>query len=174
MEPGGHFAAVPRYRTVSLAELAVPGVVAGIVGAIGMWIFAGIVAITHGQGFFTPMELISATFLRNQGVPMGAGPIILGFFIHFVVGAFWGVLFAGLLPWGLDMGRKLFVALIYAGGVFLFMSYLVMPWASPPMYAQLHPWWFLAYHGLYGLCLWLVLPLRREVHTTLHPAQAHA
>src|SRR5690606_29467577 len=84
----------------------------------------------------------------------GAGAVVLGVVIHLIVGAAFGALFgaifydrtptvAGLFGWGLAYG-----AIVY-----FVMTFLVLPWANPVMYANFDLALLFVYHLVYGACV---------------------
>lgn len=150
-------------RTTSTRGIVGPGIAAGLAGAVVMGLIAMIVAAAYGTGFWTPMQLIGATYL---GVDWGDAPLWaagLGIATHLVIGAAFGVLFVALTRNVHNMGAKIAAGLAYGAAVYLFMTYLVMPWADPVMYVAINKGLFFLYHLAYGLTLPLALPTRRRV-----------
>src|SRR3990170_4665327 len=89
------------------------GVLAGVVAAIAMAMFAMIAAATYQDtGFFTPMYHIASTFIHPAAMEtsmkqaMGgdlyyfsAGPAALGMAIHMMTAVAFGIVFALLVTW---------------------------------------------------------------------------
>jgi len=149
-----------------------PGIIAGLSGAALMALFAMIVSAAQGGAFFGPLKLISAVFLGSSAVTLGVGAVVLGIVIHLLVGSFWGVVYAAYLPRGVRLGTEIGVSLLYGIGIFLVMTFLILPWANPVMFGAIDRWWFLVYHLVFGVSLTLVLPVRRSL--TVPASRAHA
>ncbi len=135
-----------------------PGSIAGLIGAAVMAIIWCSVAAFYGGGFWAPMIGIGATYL---GVDWTAVPIwaaVLGVGTHLFIGAVFGVLFAALSRNLRTTGALIAGGLVYGAAVFLFMTYLVMPWADPVLYVALNKGAFFLYHLAYGVTLPIALP----------------
>lgn len=151
-----------------------PGIAAGLAGAVVLALIAMIVAAATGQGFFTPVQLIGATYLGADwaNAPVWSG--VLGLVTHLVIGAAFGVLFVALTRNITNMGAKVAAGLAFGAAVYLFMTFLVMPWANPVMYGSIDRGLFFLYHLAYGLTLPLALPMRRgAVFPRRHEATTH-
>lgn len=134
-------------------QIFAPGIAAGIVAAVAMAVFAMIVSAARGAGFFAPMRLIAAAVLGLDALTAGGGAAILGMAIHLAVGAGFGLLFAAMLPSGVSGLAKIGAGLLYGLGIFVVMTFLVLPWVDLPMSATLSVGWFLLYHLAFGLAL---------------------
>ncbi len=145
-----------------------PGIAAGLAGAVVMGLFAMIVAAVAGAGFWTPMELIGATYLGVDWVEVPSWSAVLGVATHLVIGAAFGVLFVALTRNIYNLGARIAAGLAYGAAVYLFMTFLVMPWADPVMYVAVDKGWFFLYHLAYGVTLPLALPMRRRVTFPRH------
>ena len=159
------------------------GLLAGIVGAAAMAMFAMTAAATYqGTGFLTPLYHIGSAFGSQESVgAMSAsmdqamegdlfhftvGPAALGTAIHFITGAGWGLLF-GLLVRAIHLTRS---TVVPAGVVFGILAMLVMSYGVLPAVASLFEsgpairdmpsmvgWGaFSAEHAIFGLPLGLV------------------
>ena len=142
-----------------------PGIVAGIAGAVVMALVAMIVSAANGAGFFTPVELIGATYLGVDWSNVAVWSAILGLVTHLVIGAAFGVLFVALTRNVANTGAKVAAGLAYGAAVYLFMTFLVMPWANPVMYATIDKGLFFLIHLAYGATLPVALPMRRGAPT---------
>ncbi len=136
------------------------GVGAGIVAALAMGLFAMIVFAARGQGFFTPLELMGATLMREEALEWTFWAVLLGLGIHLVLGAIFGVIFAAFARGMRTMAMRVAAGLAYGAIIFLVMTYLVLPWANPWLMAAIEPGWFFLYHLAFGLVLPLALPSR--------------
>lgn len=158
-----------RIGTSDAARMADPsranvtrGAMVGASSALIMIMVFMIVSAATGSGFFTPINLIGATYL---GSGFGALPVwsaVLGFFTHLAVGAAFGTLFVAMARNISAPGVKLAAGLAFGAAVYLFMTFLVLPWADPIMYDAVDKGlWFLL-HLLYGAVLPFALPHARS------------
>jgi hypothetical protein len=111
----------------SLVRTAVTGMVAGMVGAMGMAMYAMIASITyHHVGFFTPLYHIASTFssptalmtsmqraMAGHNFYLTTGPALVGMIVHLAVGAVAGAVFAVIV--GLLRRRVAGAVLVLAG-----------------------------------------------------------
>jgi len=81
------------------------------------------------------------------------------------IGAAYGVLFVALTRNIESMAAKIAAGLAYGAAVYLFMTFLVMPWANPVMYATIDKGLFFLIHLAYGATLPVALPMRRGAPT---------
>lgn len=139
------------------------GISAGLLGGVVMGLFAMIVAALTGPGFWAPMKLISAVFLGQGAMTGGAGAILLGMIIHLFTAAVYGVIFAALISRRVSSAAAIALGGLYGIALFLFMTYLVLPWANPVMFANINQGWFFLYHVAYGLTVGIAAPARRKI-----------
>lgn len=106
---------------------AVTGMIAGMIGAMGMAMYAMIASITyHHVGFFTPLYHIASSFISptafmtsmqqamaGHNFSFAAGPAIVGMIVHLAIGAAAGAVFAVIA--GLLRPRLAGAALVAAG-----------------------------------------------------------
>jgi hypothetical protein len=133
------------------------GVAAGVIGALVMGLIAMIVSAAAGAGFFMPVMLIGATYLGEGFNDAPAWSAILGFITHLVVGGAFGALFVALARNITATSAKLAAGVAYGAAVYLFMTFLVMPWADPVMYASIDKGLFFLFHLVYGAIVPLAL-----------------
>lgn len=133
------------------------GAGAGLAAAVAMAIAMVIVSAASGRGVWTPLELVGALAFGAawQGAPVASA--IVGIVVHLVVGTAWGVLFAGATQRVESSMTTFMLGVLYATGIFLFMTYTVMPWLDPTMFEHLDQGRFFISHVLYGSVLALVL-----------------
>lgn len=119
------------------------GILAGVLGAVAMGIYAMMAHLTYkGAGFFTPLYHIAATFtdprpmevsmqeaMAGRNYYFDGGPAMLGLAIHMMTGAAWGALF-GLLAARLSRLAAVGAGVIYGAAVLVVMSFLVLPLAA--------------------------------------------
>lgn len=138
-----------------------PGIGAGIAAAIVMGLVWMIVAAARGTGFWTPMMWIGATYLGVDWTDVPAWAAVLGVGTHLVLGAAFGLLFAALARNVRAAGARAAAGLVYGAAVYLFMTYLVLPWADPVMYVVIDKGLFFLYHLAFGFVLAFAMPVRR-------------
>jgi hypothetical protein len=104
--------------------------VAGMVGAVGMAMYAMIASITyHHVGFFTPLYHIASTFISPTALVTSmqqataghdfsftAGPALVGMIVHLAIGAMAGAMFAVVVA--VVRRRVHGLALVVAGMVY--------------------------------------------------------
>ncbi len=134
-----------------------PGILAGVAGAVAMGLVAMFVSAAQGLGLFTPMKLVAGTFLGARAldtVAAGAvGAVVLGVVIHLFLGAVFGVVYATWLPRKVGVVTELWMSLLYGAGLFVVMTWLIMPWADPVMFGHVEKTWLLVYNLVYGVSL---------------------
>jgi hypothetical protein len=164
------------------------GVMAGILGAVVMAIFAMIAAATyHDVGFFTPLYHIASSVISPEAMMTSAaeaqagnafylslGPAAVGLALHLAVGAAFGAIF-GIAVSALGIRGSVLVPLgiLYGGLVLAFMAFAGLPITAAlfdggdpirdmPMMAG---WWtFTIEHLLFGavLGIWTLRSRQRE------------
>lgn len=119
------------------------GIVAGLIGAAAMGMYAMIAHLTYkGAGFFTPLYHIAATFTDGETMEVSmreatagndfyfdGGPAMLGAAIHMMTGAAWGAVF-GVAAIGLTRLGIIAAGVVYGAGVLVVMSFVVLPLAA--------------------------------------------
>jgi hypothetical protein len=167
---------VHRPRT---GQLVGAGLIAGVIAAIVMVMYAMIAGATYkNSGFFTPTYHIASVFIDPKTMETSmkeamegnlfyfeAGPASLGLIIHMVVAAFWGLVFAAvvrstrLTGFGAILG-----GVVYGFAVLAFMSFVALPFVADLFGAgkpisempEMAGWeTFAVEHALYGLVLGL-------------------
>lgn len=138
-----------KSRQVAVLEA---GVLAGLAGGGLMGLLAMIHAAVIGTGFWLPMKLVAGVWFGAGAVTGGAGVVLAGLATHLAVSIAWGLLFALLVRRTLDYVPALLVGLAYGAGIWVLMSYGVLPWANEAMFSRVEPVmsWFFGYHLLYG------------------------
>ncbi len=148
-------------------EVALAGVVSGIIGGVLMAMFAMFYMGAIGMGFWTPLRGIAATLLGVNALVAGAGALVLGVMIHMVASMGWGVLFALAIPRTARAGAALAYGLGAGIVILLVMTFLVMPWADPTMRARVDLMWgsWIVEHLIFGVGLAFTPALRRRFAT---------
>lgn len=159
------------------------GMEAGIVSGLVMILVAMVWSSVAGNGFWSPLNLIAATWFGQEALAGGLIIGIAGFITHLAISAIWGAVFSAFIGRGArSFGLSLLVGLITGVVAWMVMTYFVLPWADPIMRAQvtqnphLSAIWFF-YHLVYGASMTLT-PLFARVpsydeawhhrHATLH------
>jgi hypothetical protein len=169
----------PSSRDVTrrmMREIVGAGAAGGLVAGLAMALVLMVSYAITGPGPLFPLQLIAATLWGHATFELGGGAAIAGLLIHLVVSAGWGVLFAAMLPRGATLAMTVALALIFSMGVFVIMTYLVLPWTNWIMWDAVAQGWFFLLHLVYGAVLVVTLPLRhraRYANTTSQvPASA--
>jgi hypothetical protein len=156
---------VKRYRVEATGRSksaggALAGIVAGLVMAVVMMIYFSVM----GAGFWYPVENIAAVFFGIDALLGGAGVVIVGLLTHLLVSALLGMLFASLLQPRTSTGAAFFGGLAYGIGVWVVMTYIILPIFNPTMSARMAVtagFWFFS-HLIYGGFLAFTPGLVRE------------
>jgi hypothetical protein len=156
-------------------EILEAGALAGLIGGVAMALFAAVYEAARGFGFWTPLEAIAATVLREPAVTGSVGELVLGLVVHLAVAIFIGILFALVTP--RDVAPAPAIAFgLFAGLVALVvMSLVIVPVENPEEGIRLM--WgtapgalpvsiAFADHLLYGAGLALAPWLRRRIAST--------
>lgn len=155
---------IGRHTAVTGGTIVTSGAIAGIVGGLLMAAFAMMYTAVQGIGFWAPTTLIAATLVGVDALIGGPGIVLLGLIIHMAASIAWGVLFAWLFPRRAWTGVALVLGLLYAMGVLLVMTFLVMPVVNRVMLDRVVMMFgaFMIEHLLSGAGLTLVPWLERR------------
>ncbi|RKH56735.1 hypothetical protein [Corallococcus aberystwythensis] len=146
-----------------LRDAVLPGALAGTLGAFAMAVLAcAFTAVLHGEPW-RPALLVAGLFLRD-GSAHGAVAVLLGLFIHFAVAGGLATNFALLLPRRGTAVSALCLGLLYSLGLWAVMTWLVIPFASPPLSREAPSALLLLLHVAFGAALGTV-PAFRDVLT---------
>lgn len=148
------------------AEIVLAGGVAGVLAGIGMAVFLMVYAGATGFGVFTPLKLLGATFFRHDALTHpGLAVVFWGLVLHLAVSAAIGTLYAALVKPGMDPMPAVAGGIVFALGVWLVMTFLVLPLVDPPMRAaapDMAMGWFGA-HVVYGAVVGVAQQLRELI-----------
>jgi hypothetical protein len=131
-----------------IGNLAVDGVLYGLLGGIGMFTFMAVIALLSGE---------SLAILLARFSPDGYTAPIRGLFSHLAVSAIYGTLF-GVLAWPLltrflpKIVSAWLGSLLFTGLLFLLSEFAVLPITKSPM-NQVPSWQWALGHVVYGLVL---------------------
>lgn len=149
----------------------ITGILAGIVMAMAAMFYAA----ANGSGFFLPLRSIAATWYGANALVGGAGVLIAGLVTHLGTSAFGGVVFAALPSSRKSATVALLSGLVWGVVVWAILSFAVMPWLNPTMYAGTvgrEPVWWFVLHLIYGGMLVVTFGLVRRVSARWPAAEA--
>lgn len=128
------------------------GLIIGFMGSLSIMVVVAGILILNGRDVFTAARLI-ATVVYGPDAAVGVAPILIGTLAHLATGAAFGAVFARLMP-ALPRGIMIVAALVYALGVWLISSFIILPIIAPPMIAaDANKSILLLAHAVYGLVL---------------------
>lgn len=155
----------PRRRFV--AEVIVPGSVAGLFGGGLSGLLAILTAAVIGKDPWLPLKLLSGAIFRDTSLlDLHGWPIFWGAVLLLAISGGLGVGFALLLPRGGTAVTGLFLAALYGLATYLGLIELGL-WADPLLEHELPDEALFPYILLLGCCLALVVPLRRLLRPLL-------
>jgi uncharacterized membrane protein len=155
-----------------------PGAAAGLAAALVMALFWMLVSAAQGAGLFTPLKLIGATFYAGAAMTYDTAAVLFGLMAQLAFGLAFGVIFAALTRRVRAAQTLVAAGLAYGAAIMLLMTYTVLPWASPILFATIDTAWFFVFHLVFGLTLPVALELRRRqarrVHAWVPPDEARS
>lgn len=129
-------------------------IVGGLIGSIVMAMWAMMVSLFSGMGFWTPVQLIAATWMGSQAMMhVTVGVILTGLMTHMMMGIMLGIVLAGAfavfrIPTG---SSRLLWGIGYAIVVWIVNQYAVLPIVDPLMASHMPPWAFALAHMMFGV-----------------------
>lgn len=151
--------------STAVVHAAVAGIIAGIVMAM----FAMMVALVAGNGFWAPPRAIAAEFLGTQhaGSGFAIGPVVGGMMIHMMLSAGFGVGFGvavGLVARGASQLVLLVLGMMAGIVLWVGSTYIVAPALNgAELITTATPAWaWFAAHAMFGVALGLVYDRRRR------------
>lgn len=146
-------------------DVILPGALAGTLGAFAMAVLAcAFSGVLHGEPW-KPALLVSGLFFR-EGDAHGVLPVLIGLFIHFTLAAGLATGFAMLLPRRGTAVAALCLGVLYGMGLWTVMTWLMIPFASPPLSHEAPTSMLFLLHLAFGAALGTV-PAFRDVLTRL-------
>ncbi len=118
-------------------EVVAAGALGGLIGGVGMALFATIWDAGMGLGFWTPIRAIAATLLGRDAITSGGGPILLGLVIHFAVSIVFGIIYAAITPREVPPAASIAFGLFAGLTILVVMSLVVLPILNPVARARL-------------------------------------
>ncbi|MBZ4334765.1 hypothetical protein [Corallococcus sp. AS-1-12] len=162
-----------RTRAVDLAvapwnpvrDVVLPGAVAGTLGAFVMAVLAcAFSGVLHGEPW-RPALLVAGLFFRD-GAAHGVFAVVLGLLIHFAVAGGLATGFALLLPRRGTAVAALCLGVLYGMGLWTVMTWLMIPFSSPPLSRAAPTSMLFLLHLAFGAALGTV-PAARDVLTRM-------
>jgi uncharacterized membrane protein YagU involved in acid resistance len=143
------------------------GALAGLLGALALLAVLTLGAVMEGHGFVHPLKLIATTAFGPRAVdePATASVIVTGLFLHFTIGAAFGVVF-GYLADGfhpVTAMREAAFGLAYGLAIFLVMFFYVVPSLAPVLAEQARLASLIG-HLAFGATVALAWPITERLH----------
>jgi hypothetical protein len=155
----GREALAERLTWSGFGQRTLAGIVGGLFAGLCMMAFAVLYDGLAGRGFWLLPNLFAATLLGVDALVEGVGAVFLGLGIHAIVSIAWGILFAFVVARRLPVVRALGWGVPYAFLAWATMTWAVLPWADPTLYARVrltgNAW--LAAHIVYGVASFVVV-----------------
>lgn len=139
------------------------GALAGLIAGTVMAAVAVAYEVSIGAGAFLTPKLIAAAFVGVNALIGGAPVVALGVAVHLAVSAFWGIVFAALLPRDSSTPVGFATGVMYGAAIWVVMTFLALPALDPVMRERvaLGMGVFAAEHVLFGAVLgWSLSVLR--------------
>ncbi len=133
----------------------IDGFFGGIIGGIGMGIFAMMLALLTGKGLMQPLMLIGYTFQPYSDTPeMNAGIIFTGLLIHIGMSMVAGVVFIFFANTFVTQKKFLWLwGAFYASLIWLIIQFGLLKALNPIMENQINQIVFLLAHIVFGVVL---------------------
>ncbi|NNB87157.1 hypothetical protein HI113_14305 [Corallococcus exiguus] len=152
-------------------DAVIPGALAGTLGAFAMTALAcAFSGVLHGEPW-RPALLVSGLFFRG-GEAHGVVPVLMGLFIHFSLAGALATGFAMLLPRRGTAVAALCLGVLYGMGLWTVMTWLMIPFASPPLSHEAPTSMLFLLHLAFGAALGTV-PAFRAVLTRVDRLRLH-
>lgn len=145
--------------STAIKHAAVAGVIAGIVMAM----FAMIIALIAGNGFWAPPRAIAAEFLGTQhaGPGFAIGPVLAGMIIHMMLSAAFGAGFSvavGVVARGASQFALAVLGMVTGIVLWVGSTYIVAPALNgAELFTTAMPaWTWFAAHVMFGVALGVI------------------
>lgn len=151
-------------------------ILGGLIGSVAMAMWAMAVAGAMGMGFWTPIQLIAATWYGPAAMMhLSGGVILAGLMTHMMMGALLGIILAiafRVLP-GLAPGRaRLLGGVVYGLVVWVLMQFVILKVVDPIMASHMTPWAFALGHMMFGIVAAAFLLRQPAAHESLRTVKA--
>lgn len=133
---GGREWLAERLTWGGLGRRTLAGVGGGLAAGCCMMVFGALCARSRGYGYWMPARLAAAMFMGVGALVSGAGAVAIGLAVHAFTSIVWGIVFAVLVPRSTSPARALAYGLAHGLLVWSTMTWTVLPWADPTLYAR--------------------------------------
>lgn len=133
------------------------GVVAGIVGGMGMGMWTMLYFWAAGLGFWTPLGYIGHFLVRNPQIT-DTLQVVVGLAIHMMMSMVLGAILGVILP-GVGPALGALRGMVIGIAIWLVMQYVILNVFDPVAFRGLIPWVFAVAHLFYGGMFGLTLAL---------------
>jgi hypothetical protein len=157
--PTIHDGVIERRVRIERARLIAHGASAGTFAALVMGLCLMLITASDGASFFAPLEWIGAIYLRDTWAAHPALASFLGLATHLAFGASCGAAFALFSRRAPTMAARLAMAGMSSAGLFLAMTFVILPWVDPVLARSIDHGAFFLCHLTYAAALSLALPL---------------
>lgn len=154
-------------------EIVVPGAVGGVVAGMSAMTLALLASAISGAGLLRPLELVGAALFRDPGDARGGGAVVAGLVLHLLTSAALGIIYNALVPRGVSYAQAALFGLLFGAFVFVFVTWLVLPWLDRLLFESVPAVWSLVYHLIFGAIVPLAVALRRSVAAGSMPRSDH-
>jgi len=107
------------------------GITAGVVGGLAIAAFMFATNLVMHQDFWVAFKLPAMPFIGERALEPGfaAGPLLIGFIVHMLISAAWGIIF-GEIFYGFRPASTIALGVPFGLAVWVIMFYVVMPLAG--------------------------------------------
>lgn len=139
-----------------------PGLVGGTMMLVVLLVLS-FARIGYGVRLGEPLRLIASVVLGESAIHGGAGPVVLGLVIHFVVSGLLGMLFSRVVG-RTTMPRTLGLGLLFGIAIWAVSQFFLLPLVNPVMALRMGTVWpfFLAHLG-FGLGTASCMPVVKDI-----------
>jgi hypothetical protein len=143
---------------------------AGLIAGAVMIAVALVVSAAEGNGFWFPAQLIGGAVFGVSAILGGTAPAITGLLTHFLWSAILGGIFGSLINRTTGLAEAIGGGLLFSVATWAVMTFAVLPWVNPTLSDRvaLTPYWWFAYHLVWGATLSCAAPLQRAFLRSEH------
>ena len=131
-----------------------------------MALLTTILSASAGMGFWHPVELMSGIIYGAEAILGGAGPVITGLIVHFVLTTGLGALFGAILPVNqAESSRATGLGLAFSVVCWAAITFVMLPVINQTMKdrVDLAPGWWFASFLLFGAVLGATPAIRSAI-----------
>jgi len=140
------------------------GAIAGLTGAIAMWLPA-MIASPGEQGFLFPLRLVAASVMGASALDTGSGaaPALVGALLILLMAVLCGLVFVSILPESATSVRASLAGAVYGVALYAPAWYGFVRVADPILYSAGLALPVPLLHAVYGMVLGLQVPVLRKI-----------